>query len=210
MAAISHFKIDFQIDLQNRTIHQQDLPPEKAFKNLQKPKKIFNANLPAKFIECRFKEITAKEGLSLDSCTVDKVVALGNIILKDVRVKEVRSLQGSVLVLDRCQIGAIHAKEVYLLEAPTARIHGKQVLLSTMFGKTEDLELIEMVFKEEIQGNINAGINILSVTLDGCICRGDVIFSEKSLVPEERLVILKNGAKLLGKVVRGQLIEQAD
>lgn len=209
MATFSTSPIRFEYDRSAKRFNVLDLPSEQAIQDIDQRHMMSEIMYSAKLIHCRYAEIKGTNCLSLESCTVDKVVAKGNIILSNSNVKEVCSIEGEVFVLNNSKTDCIQAKLVYTTQKLSGCVKGGLLILGP---KHEGNGFANLILRKDgyVEKEIRPDKTVSSVTLEGAVCAGDVIFPEDSIVPEEeRVVILKDGGKLLGKVIRGHLKEEA-
>lgn len=187
-----------------KTFHIWDLPIEAAIQEDHRPP-FFSVLLAphAKFIHCTYKKIKSQGALSLEDCVLEEIQAKGNVLLKNCQIQKIRT-EGELALLDCTEVEEIRAKKIYLdTSLPEARIFGLLVRLC------RPLEARHLTQQEsEITGDITLTKETETLALEGTVCKGNVVFPKRSLFPlAKRKVFLKNGAKILGKVIRGKLIE---
>lgn len=193
--------------IKNGNLEIYDLSPDKATRDADFPDSVCEVSSPnAKYINCKYAEIRSSGNVSLESCTVGKVNAAGNAILCNSSITEISA--NEVAILGSFKGKTVTANRVYTDQVLSGvRIDGELRRLFSGILPTDHARLI-LPSKAEIFGHFFLSKNIATLTLDGGFIEKDVVFPEDSVIPvAERQVILINGGRLSGTVIRGNLVD---
>lgn len=193
--------------IKDSNLNVYDLPSDKATQDADFPDLVCEVSSPnAKFINCKYREIRSSGNVSLESCTVGKVNAAGNAILCDSSITDISA--NEVAILGSFKGKTVTANRVFTNQVLSGvRIDGEFYRLISGRSSTDRAHML-LPSKAEISGHFFLSKNIATVTLDGGFIKKDVVFPEDSVIPAaERQVILINGGRLDGTVIRGNLVD---
>lgn len=194
--------------MKNNNFEVYDLLPKLAIQDVDAPNLIYESSAPdVKFINCKYAEVRCPGNVSLDACIVGKVNAVGNAILFNSSITDISA--NEVAILGNFKGKTVKANRVYtnqVLSDVSIDGHLDRIILGIL--PTDRIRML-LHSGAKILGCFLLSKNIATVEVDGGFIGKDVVFPEDSVIPEsERQVILTNGGRLGGTVIRGKLADQ--
>lgn len=182
-----------------------DIPENERISGQKYQKDLSLGNDSYGYSNCTFRDIYTKGSISLKHCTAKTVHAAGNVLLLNSSVESVKT-NGEVTALNCRNLKKLKASTAFTDNANGVHVSGK---IHVFLPPQDPNKKFAHVYLNCLFENIYEGREYACVILDGATCLGDVIFPEDSKIPEnERTVILRNGGRLGGQVIRGRLVNE--
>lgn len=181
---------------------------DKKISGLKYPENLFLNTGVHGYSDCQFGEIYTNGSISLVDCTAKAVCVAENVLLNNSSVERVKA-RGEVVALDCRNLKEIKASRIFI-NTPVLGVSIEWGDLFQLLPILDSNERSTYTCKNSlIKRDLNVDPQDVCVILDATTCLGDVIFPENSKIPEgERTVILRNGGRLVGEVIRGRLIDE--
>ncbi|MDP1607838.1 MAG: hypothetical protein Q8L98_00830 [Chlamydiales bacterium] len=209
--------LSFKLDRQNATFEINEPYAERFTTSCGKIDVEMELELPddmpyVRFVNSQFRSLSTGGCATLVNCRVQTIQAIGNVHLRNSEVSEVTTA-GEVGVFNCKGLKQITASMTYTnQELGEIKINGDVHRLMPLpapqtleQAKKNTLWIPEGAIVEQA----NMPKDFTRLIIDNGTCTGNVVFPEDSIFPEEeRVVVLINGGKLGGRVIRGHLEDQ--